>query len=86
MPEICRFYGIIIRMYFKDHNPPHFHAEYQNFKAEYSIKSLDTISGKLPVRAHALVLEWASIHRDELMENWKKIKIPEAPKTIEPLN
>ncbi len=57
MPEICRFYGIIIRMYFVDHNPPHFHAEYQGHKAEYAIKTLDILSGELPLRAHAMVLE-----------------------------
>ena len=62
MPEISRFYGIIIKMYFAEHNPPHFHAEYQDYKAEYAIITLDLIAGKLPPRAHALVLEWAAKH------------------------
>lgn len=85
MPEISRFYGILIKMYFGDHNPPHFHAEYQGFKAEYNIKTLDIIVGELPKRAHILVLEWASIHRNELLNNWKKIIIPETPNPIDPL-
>ncbi|MEQ9426221.1 MAG: DUF4160 domain-containing protein [Cyclobacteriaceae bacterium] len=86
MPEISRFYGIIIRMYFGDHNPPHFHAEYQGFKAEYSIKSLDVLAGKLPKRAHALVLEWASLHKKELLTNWEKCQIPDKLEKINPLD
>ena len=77
MPEIARFYGIIIRMYFRDHNPPHFHAEYQGMKAEYNIQSLEVIEGKLPKRANALVLEWAVQHRQELLKNWTNASKPE---------
>lgn len=69
-----------------DHNPPHFHADYQGSKAEYDIKTLDVIAGKLPPRAHALVLEWASIHKDELLENWEKASTPEPLSKINPLN
>ncbi len=69
-----------------DHNPPHFHAEYQGFKAEYDIKTLDPITGKLPNRAHALVLEWASIHKEELLENWNRASVPESLNPIDPLN
>ena len=58
MPEISRFFGIIIRMYFGDHNPPHFHAIYQEDTAEYDINTLTVIRGNLPGRAHAMVLEW----------------------------
>lgn len=86
MPEISRFYGIIIRMYFEDHNPPHFHAEYQGFKAEYEIESLKLLAGTLPKRAHALVLEWASLHRAELMEDWLLAAVPASLKNIEPLD
>ena len=64
-------FGIIIRMYFGDHNPPHFHAIYQDETAEYDINTLAVIRGNIPVRAHALVLEWASLHRAELLEDWK---------------
>ncbi len=85
MPEISRFYGIVIRMYFSDHNPPHFHAEYQGEQAEYNIKTLEIISGKISKRANALVLEWASLHRKELIENWEKAQIPSEINKIEPL-
>jgi len=57
MPEISRFYGILIKMYYIDHNPPHFHAEYGEYRAEYNIYTLEIIDGKLPVRANTLVRE-----------------------------
>jgi len=86
MPEISRFYGIIIRMYFQDHNPPHFHAEYQGASAEYGILTLEILGGKLPNRAHAMVLEWAVQHRDELVKNWELASVPETLIKIEPLS
>ena len=61
MPEICRFYGIVIKMYFADHAPPHFHAEYAEHEARIAIESLAVISGKLPPRAMGLVAEWATL-------------------------
>jgi hypothetical protein len=73
-------------MYFVDHNPPHFHAIYQGKMAEYDIRTLDVISGKIPSRAHAMVLEWASLHKEELLANWKKASVPEPLKKIKPLN
>ena len=85
MPEISRFYGIIIKLYAKEHNPPHFHAEYQEFVAEYSIKELEIIAGGLPNRAHSLVLEWAFKYRQELAENWELLQQKKTPKKIEPL-
>jgi Domain of unknown function (DUF4160) len=85
MPEICRFFGIIIRMYFGDHNPPHFHAIYQEDTAEYDINTLLIIRGSLPSRAHAMVLEWASLHREELLEDWKLAIEKKEIKKIEPL-
>lgn len=72
-------------MYFSDHNPPHFHAEYQGESAEYSIKTLEIIAGKISNRANALILEWASNHRDELMDNCEKAQIPIEMSKIEPL-
>jgi len=72
-------------MYFSDHNPPHFHAEYQGEQAEYNIKTLEVIVGKIPKRANALVLEWASIHRVELLEFWKQAKKPSEIGKIAPL-
>lgn len=86
MPEIARFYGIIIKMYFVDHNPPHFHAEYGEYVAEYDIQTLKILAGKLPSRANALVLEWASNHREELLRNWEKAQTPEQLDKIEPLD
>ena len=85
MPEISRFFGIIIRMYFGDHNPPHFHAIYQEDTAEYDINTLLIIRGSLPSRAHAMVLEWASLHREELIEDWKLAIEKKEINKIEPL-
>ncbi|HRN38438.1 MAG TPA: DUF4160 domain-containing protein [Flavobacteriales bacterium] len=85
MPELCRFYGIIIRMYFLDHNPPHFHAEYQGQRAEFDIRTLEIIAGHVPSRAHAMVLEWAATHRAELLANWQRTTVPEALIPIAPL-
>lgn len=86
MPEISRFFGIIIRMYFGDHNPPHFHAIYRECSAEYEINTLAVIRGNLPARAHALVLEWASQYRTELLEDWQLASEMKEIKKIEPLN
>jgi hypothetical protein len=85
MPEISRFFGIIIRMYFGDHNPPHFHAIYQDDTAEYDINTLEVIRGNLPNRAHSLVLEWASLHRKELLDDWKLASERMEINPIEPL-
>lgn len=69
MPEISRFYGIIIRMFYNDHSPPHFHAIYGNDEALINIQTLDYVEGKLPKRARTLVTEWTIEHRDELLSN-----------------
>ena len=66
MPEVCRFYGIVIRMYYADHAPPHFHAEYGEYEALIRIEDAGTFSGSLPPRALSMVKEWAGLHRDEL--------------------
>ena len=63
MPEISRFYGIIIRMFFNDHNPPHFHIEYQDYEAVISIED-GTVNGNMPRRALKLVFEWLDLHKD----------------------
>lgn len=70
MPVISSFYGILIKMYFGDHVPPHFHAMYNEYDAQISIEDFQILKGKLPPKALALVVEWASIHQKELMENW----------------
>lgn len=71
MPEISRFLGIIINMYHNDHAPPHFHVRYEKYKAIISIKDLRIIEGELPNRVISLVLEWASLHREELEKDWE---------------
>lgn len=74
MPEISRFYGIVIRMYFNDHNPPHFHAHYSGHEVVINIRTLAVISGRLPGRALGLVAEWGSIHSDELLKLWERAR------------
>lgn len=85
MPEISRFYGIIIALYYNEHNPPHFHAKYADYQAEIDIITLQIISGDLPKRAKLLVLEWADEHRTELMEDWDLARKMQTLKKIEPL-
>lgn len=85
MPEICRFYGIIITMFMQEHNPPHFHVRYNEFRAIVDIKT-GTIKGTLPRRALGLVYDWLDLHRDDLMANWERIENGEELKTIEPLD
>ena len=72
MPELSRFYGIVIRMYFDDHPPPHFHAEYDEYEAVININTLAIVAGKLPSRALGLVIEWASLHQEALHLEWDK--------------
>ena len=71
MPIISLFYGIVIRMNFGDHNPPHFHAEYQGLKAAFEIKTGRLLAGDLPPQAKRFVSAWAKRHRTELLKNWK---------------
>lgn len=72
MPEIARFYGIIIKMFFagNEHNPPHFHAIYGEYVGEFDIRTLDMIEGDLPKKAQGLIQEWGKMHQDDLMEIW----------------
>ena len=72
MPELSRFYGIVIKMYFDDHLPPHFHAEYGEYEALININTLAVVVGWLPGRALGLVVEWASLHRAELAREWAR--------------
>jgi Domain of unknown function (DUF4160) len=85
MPEISRFYGIVIRMFYNDHFPPHFHAEYGEQEALIDITNLAVIAGKLPPRALGLVMEWASLHQNEILSQWEKARNLEALDRIEPL-
>ena len=85
MPEISRFLGIIIKMYFQDHNPPHFHVTYEKYEASISISDFAIIEGNLPPRIYSFVIEWALLHKTELLDNWNKARDLKAPKKIEPL-
>lgn len=85
MPEISRFYGIVIYMFYNDHNPPHFHVEYGEFKAVVNFDE-EIVKGNMPKRALKLVFEWMEIHKDELMKNWELARSGEPLKKIEPLN
>jgi len=86
MPELARFYGIVVRMYFNDHSPPHFHAVYGENEAVVDIESLTFIKGQLPPRARELVIEWAGLHQGELREAFEKAQAMEAPGKIAPLD
>lgn len=70
MPEVSRFYGIIIRMFFNDHLPPHFHANYSDYSAQINIISGEIMNGELPGRALRLVQDWTELHRNELLKNY----------------
>ena len=85
MPQISRFFGIIISMFYEEHNPPDFHSYYGEYSAEVSISGLTIISGKLPSRVLGLVVEWASQHQLELLENWARIENAEELLAIAPL-
>jgi hypothetical protein len=85
MPEISRFFGIIIKMFYEDHLPPHFHAEYGEFHIKVSIPTLSVIEGKFPPKALGLVVEWASQHQPELSEMWERARKREPLFKIAPL-
>jgi hypothetical protein len=85
MPELSRFLGIIIAMYFKDHNPPHFHVLYNEYDAEIEIQNLTVLEGKLPPRVLGLVMEWAELHKEELMNDWNLLQAGEKYNKIQPL-
>ena len=83
MPEISRFLGIIIAMYWEDHAPPHFHARYSEYEITVNILT-GVVEGKFPKRALRHVLEWYELHKDELIENWKLCQKNQSLNTIEP--
>jgi hypothetical protein len=79
MPEIARFYGIIIKLFFADRPPPHFHAIYGEYNALFSIDSLEMIEGDLPERARKMVVEWASVYQSELLAMWNAQEFRKLP-------
>lgn len=88
MPEISRFFGIIIRMYWEvntQHHRPHFHAYYQDSVAVYSIDPVERIAGELPRRQARLVEAWAELHVQELASDWDRLQLGRGPLPIEPL-
>jgi hypothetical protein len=85
VPEICRFFGIVITMYYNDHVPPHFHARYGRERASIGIESLQILEGTLSPRALGLVIEWASAHKSDLMTDWALARSHSPLKSIDPL-
>jgi hypothetical protein len=85
VPEICRFLGIVIRMYFADHEAPHFHAFYAGRSGRFGIEPPHMLDGDLPARVRALVVEWAALHIDELRDDWERARRHEPLRRIEPL-
>ena len=85
MPEICRFFGIVIAMYYNDHAPPHFHVRYGEQKATVSIESLGILDGRLSPRVMGMVVEWAAGHQQELRDDWDLARRQQALHKIEPL-
>ena len=85
MPTISIFYGVVIQMFWREHNPPHFHAIYAGEEAIIDIRSLEVTQGAISRRALAMVLDWAQDHQDELLENWRLCQLKQHPQRIEPL-
>ena len=85
MPEISRFLGIVVTMYYKDHSRPHFHAKYGGQWMSVAIEDARVLSGDFPRRAKNMVLEWLELHREELMANWKLAQERKPLKKIDPL-
>lgn len=85
MLEICRFYGIIVWLYWNDHAAPHFHAKYNGEEVLLLIDSWEIYSGAIPKRAMKLVIEWADLHREEIMKDWEDATNGKQLTKIEPL-
>jgi Domain of unknown function (DUF4160) len=86
MPEVSRFFGISVRMYYDDHNPPHFHAIYSGSEVEVGIDPVVVLRGYMSRRALGMVLEWATVHQTELLENWRLLNSDQPPNRIDPLD
>jgi hypothetical protein len=86
MSRISQFFGVVVSMYFNDHVPSHFHAEYGELEAVYAIETLEILRGQLPRRAHNMFVEWALMHRDELRANWELAREQMPLHDIEPLD
>ena len=85
VPTVCRFYGILIQMYYNDHDPPHFHVVYNEFKAVIAINDLSILFGDLPPKAVGLVMEWARLHKSDLLADWRLSQQKQPLNPISPL-
>ena len=85
MPTISRFYGIVVFMNYNDHQPPHFHARYQDQEIIVEIET-DVVEGRMSKRALRMVLEWAELHQAELRQNWEQARQRQSLNAISPLN
>ncbi len=85
MPEISRFFGISIRMYYDDHTPPHFHAIYGESEAQIGIDPIGLLNGELPGRAFSMVVEWAALHQRDRLNNWLRLRNQQPPQKVPPL-
>jgi hypothetical protein len=85
MPVLSQFLGIVITMYFDDHNPPHFYVRYSEYRALISINNFSILEGALPPRILGLVMEWAGLHKEELMKNWHLLQDSGGFNKIDPL-
>ena len=84
MPSVSMFFGIVIYLYWDDHNPPHFHAVYQGYEASFDLTG-NLLEGDMPAKQRKLIAAWAEIHSEELEANWNLTRNDEAPYRIEPL-
>jgi hypothetical protein len=86
MPELSRFFGIVVRLHYADHNPPHFHATYHGQTVEVDIRTLAIMEGRIAARALGLVMEWAAEHQVELADDWRRASSGEPIVRIAPLS
>jgi len=86
MPIVSRFFGITIRIRYDDHNPPHFHAEYGSDEIVIAISPIAILKGHTSSRARSMVLEWAALHQQELLDDWRRCSTGEVPVPIAPLD
>jgi len=85
VPEISRFFGLVVAMFYNDHSPPHFHVRYGTCEGVVAIGSLALLAGHLPPRVLGLVVEWASVHRDELLADWERARAQQPLLPVAPL-
>lgn len=85
MPVLSAFYGVVVKMYFDDHAPPHYHAEYGEHELVVGILPILILAGSAPKRVRSMIVEWSALHQQELLSNWELCKAMRQPNAIEPL-